>query len=120
MDIKPDNIFVRNCCWYLGDFGSCVEFNQPVREFTACFLDVNRHEQIAEPRDDFFMLGATLLVVSLRPTHPDIISQLASSTFALPYFCPLMSHEAALKAVLDISDLTLRAFIMSLLQRTHP
>ena len=34
VDLKESNIFVMDGVWFIGDFGSCVKYGEPVKTFT--------------------------------------------------------------------------------------
>ena len=68
MDLKESNIFVRDGVWFVGDFGSCVNHGDPIREATdGCYL-LTRREIIGTParwHHDWFAM-ALVLVNQLR------------------------------------------------------
>ena len=68
MDLKESNIFVRDGVWFVGDFGSCVNHGDPIREATdGCYL-LTLREIIGTParwHHDWFAM-ALVLVNQLR------------------------------------------------------
>lgn len=62
MDVKEGNIFIKDGQWFLGDFGSCVHFDEPVLSTTrGCFPDSNLIGKKAAWRYDWYMLCVVLV-----------------------------------------------------------
>ena len=68
MDLKESNIFVRGGIWFVGDFGSCVNYGDPIRETTAGCYVLTHQEIIGTParwHHDWFAM-ALVIVHQLR------------------------------------------------------
>ncbi len=79
MDIKPNNIFIKQGLWYLGDYGSCRSSARK-EVITSSTPGMYPHRLAgkkgpealrAEPKYDFYMLGLTLvLALNVGRYHP--------------------------------------------------
>jgi len=70
MDLKETNIFVRSGVWFVGDFGSCVNHGDPIRETTGGCYVLTHQEIIGTParwHHDWFAM--TLVLVNQLRVH---------------------------------------------------
>ena len=64
MDLKESNIFVRDGLWFVGDFGSCVNHGDSIRETTAGCYVLTHKEIIGTParwHHDWFAMALVLV-----------------------------------------------------------
>lgn len=68
MDVKGANIFVlANGEWSLGDFGSCVRVNEPIKTTTVwCYPKLLKSSDVALFEYDWYMLAVALLAATQR------------------------------------------------------
>ena len=102
MDLKESNIFVRDGVWFVGDFRSCVNHGDPIREATdGCYL-LTLREIIGMParwHDDWFAM-ALVLVNQLRIHEAQI--QFVETRFRDKVIAAIQANceEVELKALL--------------------
>ena len=70
MDVKGSNILIDQAGdWYLGDFGSACDINDPVITTTPSFYPADLCGLPAHPKYDWFMLLVTILIELMPKKH---------------------------------------------------
>jgi hypothetical protein len=111
MDIKDNNIFVKDGLWFIGDFGSCVIFEDPITSTSHPLAEKLLREKTSSSwKYDWYMLCMVITrQLNVHVDFPYFIHQIHDTMVELINLCPNVELQSLLTSLLG-SDAKLLSF----------